>query len=71
MYQVEGFYLHEKFLLTYQVQRRETIVDKVKGFQGVYERLTHGVKNLVLQDIVNYVQKHTYELGVPNPRECF
>ena len=43
----------------------------LEGFEVVYEKLIHEVKHLVLQEVVNYVQKRTNELGEPNPWECF
>ena len=42
----------------------------LEEFEVLYERLIHEVNN-ELKGVVNCVQKHTYELDVPNPWECF
>ena len=43
----------------------------LEGFEVVYGRLIHEVKHVLLKGVVNYVQKRTFEEGVPNPWECF
>ena len=36
-------------------------------YEVLCERLSHEVKHLVLKEVVNYVQKRTYQLVVPTP----
>ena len=37
----------------------------------MYKELFLAAKHLVHNEVVNYVQKHIYELGMPNPSRCF
>ena len=37
----------------------------------MYKELILAAKHLVLLEVVNNLQKHKYELGMPNPLRCF